>query len=145
MHPVAQLGQGGRADADARQSQTAKAEEPQEGWPASHEEVRPDHHQVRAVPEIHEVRARTAAAALVQHGSPGEHLVKGHYINVTYARPLFGHKPVLGKTYGRIWIKPHMRGNPEHGKLRAPRGVIRIGNIRNPAASQPVIPFPAPS
>ena len=80
-----------------------------------------------------------------EHGSPGEHLVKGHYINVAYARPLFGHKPVLGKTYGRIWIKPHTRGNPEHGKLRAPRGVIRIGNVRNPAASQPVIPFPAPS
>lgn len=79
------------------------------------------------------------------HESPGEYLVKGHYNNLTYARPLFGHKPVLGKTYGRIWIKPHVRGNPEHGKLRAPRGVIRIGNIRNPAASQPVIPFPAPS
>jgi hypothetical protein len=76
---------------------------------------------------------------------PGEHLVKGHYINVSYAHPLFGHKPVLGKTYGRIWTKPHKRGNPEHGKLRAPRGVIQIGNIRNPAASQPVIPFPAPS
>lgn len=80
-----------------------------------------------------------------EHGSPGEHLVKGHYINVTYAHPLFGHKPVLGKTYGRIWIKPHKRGNPERGKLRAPRGVIRIGNVRNPAASQPVIPYPVPS
>jgi hypothetical protein len=78
-----------------------------------------------------------------EHESPGEHLVKGHYINVTYAHPLFGHKPVLGKTYGRIWIKPHKRGNPERGKLQAPRGVIRIGNVGNPAASQPVIPFPA--
>ena len=77
------------------------------------------------------------------HESPGEHLVKGHYINVTYAHPLFGHKPVLGKTYGRIWIKPHKRGNPERGKLQAPRGVIWIGNVGNPAASQPVIPFPA--
>ena len=70
--------------------------------------------------------------------------MKGHYINVAYARPLFGHKPVLGKTYGRIWIKPRTRGNPEHGKLRAPRGVIRIGNVRNPAASQPVIRFQRP-
>jgi type II secretory pathway component PulJ len=77
------------------------------------------------------------------HESPGEHLVKGHYINVKYAHPLFGHKPVLGKTYGRIWIKPHKRGNPERGKLQAPRGVIRLGNISNPSASQPVIPFPA--
>jgi hypothetical protein len=77
--------------------------------------------------------------------SPGEHLVKGHYSNFAYGHPLFGHKPVLGKTYGRIWIKPHKRGNPQNGKLRAPRGVIRIGSVRNPAASQPVIPFPAPS
>jgi hypothetical protein len=79
-----------------------------------------------------------------EHESPGEHLVKGHYINVTYAHPLFGSKPVLGKTYGRIWKKPHKRGNPEKGSLQAPRGVIRIGNVVNPAASQPVIPFPAP-
>ncbi len=78
------------------------------------------------------------------HESPGEHLVKGHYMNVKYAHPLFGHKPVLGKTYGRIWVKPYKCGNPERGKLQAPRGVFRLGNISNPNASQPVIPFPAP-
>lgn len=71
----------------------------------------------------------------------GEHLVRGHYANFTYAHPMFGHKPVLGKTYGRIWIKPHKRGNPEHGKLMTPRGVIKIGNVTDPCASQPVIPF----
>lgn len=77
------------------------------------------------------------------HESPGEHLVKGHYINVQHAHPLFGHKPVLGKTYGRIFIRPHKRGNPEHGKLKAPRRVIKIGNVTDPNGSQSVIPFPA--
>jgi len=79
-----------------------------------------------------------------EHESPGEHLVKGHYMNVKYAHPLFGHKPVLGKTYGRILVKPYKCGNPERGKLRAPRGIIRVGEVANPATSQPVIPFPAP-
>jgi hypothetical protein len=99
---------------------------------------------IKFEPFLKSARAGThRGSSTGEHESPGEHLVKGHYINVTYAHPLFGHKPVLGKTYGRIWIKPHKRGNPERGKLRAPRGVIRIGNIGNPAASQPVIPFPA--
>ena len=101
---------------------------------------------IKFEPFLKSTRASThRGSGIGEHASPGEHLVKGHYNNFAYARPLFGHKPVLGKTYGRIWIKPHIRGNPEHGKLRAPRGVIRIGNVRNPAASQPVIPFPAPS
>ena len=100
---------------------------------------------IKFEPFLKSTRAGTHRSSTGQHGSPGEHLVKGHYNNFAYAHPLFGHKPVLGKTYGRIWIKPHIRGNPEHGKLRAPRGVIRIGNVRNPSASQPVIPFPAPS
>ena len=99
---------------------------------------------IKFEPFLKSVRSGThRGSSTGEHESPGEHLVKGHYINVTYAHPLFGHKPVLGKTYGRIWIKPHKRGNPERGTLRAPRGVIRIGNVGNPAASQPVIPFPA--
>jgi hypothetical protein len=99
---------------------------------------------IKFEPFLKSMRAGThRSSSTGEHESPGEHLVKGHYINVTYAHPLFGHKPVLGKTYGRIWIKPHKRGNPERGKLRAPRGVIRVGNVGNPAASQPVIPFPA--
>ena len=76
------------------------------------------------------------------HSPTGQTLVIGHYMNVTYAHPLFGHKPVLGRTYGRLWIKPHKRGNPEHGTAKAPRGVIKIGNVTDPAASQPMIPFP---
>ena len=98
---------------------------------------------IKFEPFLKSMRSGTHRSRGGEHESPGEHLVKGHYINVTYAHPLFGHKPVLGKTYGRIWIKPHKRGNPERGKLRAPRGVIRVGNVTNPAASQPVIPFPA--
>ena len=86
---------------------------------------------IKFEPFLKSTKAGTHRGSTGKHGSPGEHLVKGHYINVAYARPLFGHKPVLGKTYGRIWIRPHIRGNPEHGKLRAPRGVIRIGNVRN--------------
>lgn len=97
---------------------------------------------IKFEPFLKSTRAGTHRGSSGAHESPGEHLVKGHYMNVTFAHPLFGRKPVLGKTYGRIWVKPHKRGNPERGKLRAPRGVIRIGNIGNPAASQPVIPFP---
>ena len=97
---------------------------------------------IKFEPFLTATRAGTHRGNTGEHESPGEHLVKGHYINVTYAHPLFGSKPVLGKTYGRIWKKPHKRGNPEHGKLQAPRGVIRVGNVGNPAASQPVIPFP---
>jgi len=97
---------------------------------------------IKFEPFLKSTRAGTHRSSAGEHESPGEHLVKGHYMNVTYAHPLFGHKPVLGKTYGRIWVKPYKRGNPERGKLRAPRGVIRIGNVSNPAASQPAIPFP---
>jgi hypothetical protein len=100
---------------------------------------------IKFEPFLKSMKSGTHRSSTAERESPGEHLVKGHYINVAFTRPLFGHKPVLGKTYGRIWIKPHKRGNPEDGKLRTPRGVIRIGNVRNPAASQPVIPFPAPS
>jgi hypothetical protein len=98
---------------------------------------------IKFEPFLKSTKAGTHRSSTGAHESPGLHLVKGHYINVTYAHPLFGSKPVLGKTYGRIWKKPHLRGNPEHGKLRAPRGVIRVGNVGNAAASQPVIPFPA--
>jgi len=98
---------------------------------------------IKFEPFLKSMRAGTHRSSNGTHESPGEHLVKGHYMNVTYAHPLFGHKAVLGKTYGRIWVKPYKCGNPERGKLRAPRGVIRVGNVGNPAASQPVIPFPA--
>jgi hypothetical protein len=97
---------------------------------------------IKFEPFLKSTTAGTHRSCNGTHESPGEHLVKGHYMNVTYAHPLFGSKPVLGKTYGRIKVKPHKRGNPERGKLSAPRGVIRIGNVGNPAASQPVIPFP---
>jgi hypothetical protein len=99
---------------------------------------------IKFEPFLKSVRAGAYRSSGEAHSSPGEHLVKGHYMNVTYAHPLFGHKPVLGKTYGRIWVKPHQRGNPEQGKLRAPRGIIRVGNVADPAASQPMIPFPVP-
>jgi len=101
---------------------------------------------IKFEPFLNSTRAGThRGSSLGNHESPGEHLVKGHYINVQYAHPLFGHKPVLGKTYGRIWIKPHRRGNPERGTLKAPRGVIRVGNVGNPLGSQPLIPFPKAS
>jgi hypothetical protein len=97
---------------------------------------------IKFEPFLKSTKAGTHRSSTGAHESPGLHLVKGHYMNVTYAHPLFGKKPVLGKTYGRIWVKPHRRGNPERGSLQAPRGVVRIGNLLNPAASQPVIPFP---
>jgi len=99
---------------------------------------------IKFEPFLKAVRAGThRSSGSETHESPGEHLVKGHYINVKYEHPLFGHKPVLGKTYGRIWIRPHKRGNPERGKLVAPRGVIEIGNVSDPNGSQRVIPFSA--
>jgi hypothetical protein len=76
------------------------------------------------------------------HAPIGQTPVIGHYMNVTYAHPLFGHKPVLGRTYGRLWIRPHKRGNPQFGAAKAPRGVIQIGNVTDPTESQPMIPFP---
>jgi hypothetical protein len=100
---------------------------------------------IKFEPFLKSMKSGTHRSSTGERESPGEHLVKGHYMNVAYAHPLFGHKPVLGKTYGRIWTKPYKRGNPKHGKLQAPRGVMTIGNVRNPTASQPVIPFPAPS
>jgi hypothetical protein len=70
------------------------------------------------------------------HASPGQHLVKGHYANFRYEAPMFGHKPVLGRTYGRVWMKPCMRGNPTHGVASAPKHVIEIGSLTNIHRSQ---------
>jgi hypothetical protein len=64
------------------------------------------------------------------HASPGLHLVRGHYANYRYEAPMFGHKPVLGRTYGRIWMKPCKKGNPTNGIAGAPRRVIKIGNLK---------------
>ena len=99
---------------------------------------------IKFEPFLKAMRAGThrGGATTGAHAPAGQHLVIGHYMNVTYAHPLFGHKPVLGRTYGRLWIKPHKRGNPDHGAAKAPRGVIKIGNVTDPAASQPMIPFP---
>jgi len=99
---------------------------------------------IKFEPFLRSMRASTHRGSGGEHASPGEHLVKGHYANFTYAHPMFGHKPVVGKTYGRIWIKQHKRGNPERGKLTAPRGIIKVGNVSDPNASQPAIPFPPP-
>ena len=55
------------------------------------------------------------------------HLVRGHYKNFRYEAPMFGHAPVLGRTYGRIWVKPHQSGCSASGKPKAPNAVIKIG------------------
>ena len=70
------------------------------------------------------------------HASPGQHPVKGHYANYRYEAPMFGHKPVLGRTYGRIWIKPCKRGNPTYGVSSAPKRVIEIGSLKDQNGSK---------
>jgi hypothetical protein len=98
---------------------------------------------IKFEPFLRAMRAGThrGGTSTGNHAPASQHLVIGHYINVTYAHPLFGHKPVLGRTYGRLWIRPHKRGNPQFGAAKAPRGVVVIGDVTDPAASQSVIPF----
>jgi hypothetical protein len=76
------------------------------------------------------------------HSSPGWHLRKGGYANYKYNAPMFGLPPVLGRTYGRITRKP-TEVNQGKGKMKTTKGVVKVGNVRNPADSQPMIPFPA--
>ena len=63
------------------------------------------------------------------HSAPSLHLVRGHYKNFKHDAPLFGHKPVLGKTYGRLWVRPHQSGSPAGGDPKTPTAVIRIGEL----------------
>ena len=41
----------------------------------------------------------------------------------------FGHKPALGRTYGRLWTKPYRSRNREEGGVKTPRTVIKIGEL----------------
>lgn len=84
---------------------------------------------IKFEPFLKIVRAGAHRGSNDGHASPGQHLVKGHYQNFKYEAPRFGHKPVLGRTYGRLWVKPHTRGNPAHGIANAPRHVIEIGDL----------------
>ncbi|MGA7634781.1 MAG: hypothetical protein WCB11_28785 [Terriglobales bacterium] len=62
---------------------------------------------IKFEPFLKSMRAGThRGAGTGTHASAGQHLVKGHYANFTFAHPTFGHKPVLGRTYGRIWMRP---------------------------------------
>jgi len=54
------------------------------------------------------------------HDSPLYHPVCGHLRCVSPERPLFGVKPVPGKTCGMLRIRPHFRGNPEKGIKETP-------------------------
>ena len=101
---------------------------------------------IKFEPFLKSTRAGTHRSSHGAHESPGEHLVKGHYMNVTYAHPLFGSKPVLGKTYGRIKVKPHKRGNPERGKLKSAKGCDQDRERRQPRrfAARDSVPSVAP-
>jgi hypothetical protein len=87
---------------------------------------------IKFEPFLKLVRSGAHRGSADGHASPGLHLVRGHYSNFRYEAPLFGHKPVLGRTYGRIWMKPCKKGNPTNGIAGAPRRVIKIGNLKDP-------------
>ena len=72
-------------------------------------------------------------------GMQAETIVAGGWRNYTIQAPLFGNKPVLGKTYGRLWHRPFKRGNPNLG-VKAPSGIFVVGNVHNPNLA----PTPAP-
>jgi hypothetical protein len=86
---------------------------------------------IKFEPFLKLIRSGVHRSSADGHASPGLHLVRGHYANFRYEAPLFGHKPVLGRTYGRIWMKPCKKGNPTNGIAGAPRRVIKIGNLKD--------------
>jgi len=65
----------------------------------------------------------------IGHAPSNLHLVRGHYKNFKHDAPLFGHKPVLGKTYGRLWVRPHKAGSPAGVDPKTPSAVIKIGEL----------------
>lgn len=81
---------------------------------------------IKFEPFLKQIRAGVHRGSAEPHAASGQHLVRGHYQNFKYDNPRFGHKPVLGKTYGRLWVKPFVRGNREHGKPHAPRVLIKL-------------------
>jgi hypothetical protein len=63
------------------------------------------------------------------HAGTVLHLVRGHYKNYKHDAPRFGQKPVLGKTYGRLWVRPHQSGSPAGSDPKTPMAVIKIGDL----------------
>jgi len=70
------------------------------------------------------------------------HLRRAHYANYTWGAPLFGRKPVLGKTVGRIYI-PQCHVNKGKGKFKTTVGMVVVGEVKNPAGWTPMFPFSA--
>ena len=91
---------------------------------------------IKFEPFLKSMRSGMHRAGMGTQGPSAQYLVKGHYANFTFAHPMFGHPPVLGRTYGRIWMRPCVRGNPQFGAAKAPRGVIEVGSVTDPQGSQ---------
>lgn len=84
---------------------------------------------IKFEPFLKQIREGIHRGSAGGHASPGQHLVKGHYKNFKVDKPLFGHKPVLGKTYGRLWVRPCTRGSAERGLAGTPRAVFNLSGI----------------
>jgi hypothetical protein len=84
---------------------------------------------IKFEPFLKNILSRTHRASEDGRASATLHLVRGHYKNFRYEAPLFGHKPVLGRTYGRLWRKPHQSGNSSGGVAKTPNAVMKIGEM----------------
>ncbi len=88
---------------------------------------------IRFEPFLKDVVSRAHRALEGCCASSVPHLVRGHYKNYRYEAPLFGHRPVLGKTYGRLRIKPHQSGGAAGGVVKTPTAIITIGELSQAA------------
>jgi hypothetical protein len=86
----------------------------------------------------------------------GQHPVRGHYANFSYDFPKGqrrGYPPIariFGRNYGRLWVKPYLRGNPKYGMKKKQRAELRVGDLTDPNTGEmkvvtpTVLPAPLP-
>jgi hypothetical protein len=65
-----------------------------------------------------------------------QHPVRGTYVNVSFDHPWFGHRPIFGKTYGRIWRRQHLRGNRKYGVKKSQRAILTVGDLTDPSKGE---------
>ncbi len=71
----------------------------------------------------------------------GQHPVRGHYANFSYDLPKGqrrGCPPIVrvfGRNYGRLWVRPYLKGNPKYGVKKRQRADLRVGELTDPNAN----------
>jgi hypothetical protein len=78
---------------------------------------------IRIKPMLDKVRVGRQVG---KHESPLYHPVAGHLRYVSPLHPLFGAKPIPGKTCGIIPIEPHFRGNRKKGEKKVASYEVRV-------------------